>query len=239
MSEDQASGGRRPPPEEYRWRKGQSGNPGGRPKGRSVTAAIRELLEHEHNGKPIADLIAEQLLWLNLVTNGIQDVALAFEPGEGSELRRPPRSTGERLLDRVMIQRTLISSTVMGSVGFAAFSWMLRHGWSEEAARNVLLLLMVLFENFHLGNCRSETRSIFTLNPLRTPVLLIGTVTAFLVHVAAMHTPGLAGVLHTGPVEPATWGVLVALAMTVLLADETYKWFSRRIAEVSLSRPLR
>jgi hypothetical protein len=51
-----------PPPAEHRWKKGQSGNPGGRPKGRSITAALREILEREHNGKPIADLIAERLV---------------------------------------------------------------------------------------------------------------------------------------------------------------------------------
>lgn len=177
-------------------------------------------------------LLPAQLLWLNLVTNGIQDVALAFEPGEGDELRRPPRPPGERLLDRTMIQRTLISSTVMGGVGFAAFAWMLRQGWDEASARNALLLLMVLFENFHLGNCRSEARSIFTLNPLRTPMLLIGTAAAFVVHVAAMHTPVLAGVLHAGPVPLPTWGALIGLAATILLADETYKWFVRRRAAI-------
>ncbi len=173
-------------------------------------------------------LLPAQLLWLNLVTNGIQDVALAFEPGEGSELNHPPRPVRERLLDRSMILRTVVTASVMSGVGFAAFSWMLEHGWEEAQARNALLLLMVLFENFHVGNCRSETRSILSLNPLKTPVLLLGTIGAFLVHVAAMHTPGLSGVLHIGPVAVSTWGVLIALATTVLVADEVYKWFARR-----------
>lgn len=173
-------------------------------------------------------LLPVQLLWLNLVTNGIQDVALAFEPGEGSELNRPPRPVRERLLDRSMILRTMVSASVMSGVGFAAFTWMLGQGWPEDQARNALLLLMVLFENFHVGNSRSETRSIFTLNPLRTPVLLIGTTSAFVVHVVAMHTPVLAGVLHAGPVALPTWGALIGLAATVLLADEAYKWFARR-----------
>ena len=107
-----------------------------------------------------------QLLWLNLVTNGIQDVALAFEPGEGDVLRRRPRSPRERLFDRLMIERTVLAAAVMGLVGFAAFVWMLRAGWPEASARNGLLLLLVLFENIHLGNCRSETKSALRTSPL-------------------------------------------------------------------------
>lgn len=173
-------------------------------------------------------LLPAQLLWLNLVTNGVQDVALAFEPGEGDELRRPPRPANERILNPAMLRRVAVSAIVMGGVGFSAFAWMLRNGWPEEDARNALLLLMVVFENIQLGNSRSETRSAFALSPLRSPVLLIGTLAAFGVHVLAMHTPGLATILHVGPVGLSTWAALVGLALTVLVADEAYKQIARR-----------
>jgi hypothetical protein len=77
-----------------------------------------------------------------------------------------------------------------------------------------VLLLMVLFENSHLGNSRSEGRSVLTLNPLRTLVLLVGTITAFWLHVVAMRTPGLSAVLHAAPVGPGIWAALIALAAT-------------------------
>lgn len=51
-----------PPPVSTRWKKGQSGNPGGRPKGLGITAALRELAATEHGGKPIAALIAERMV---------------------------------------------------------------------------------------------------------------------------------------------------------------------------------
>ena len=50
------------PPPEHRWKPGQSGNPGGRPKGQSITASLRALLEKEHNGKRIVDLLAERIM---------------------------------------------------------------------------------------------------------------------------------------------------------------------------------
>jgi hypothetical protein len=50
------------PPVEHRWKPGQSGNPGGRPKGQSITASLRALLEKEHNGKRIVELLAERIM---------------------------------------------------------------------------------------------------------------------------------------------------------------------------------
>lgn len=179
-------------------------------------------------GLPIP-LLPVQLLWLNLVTNGIQGVALAFEPGEGDNLRRRPRPPGEPIFNRLMIERMLIAVVFVAFGGFIVFDTALRLGWSEMAARNLLLLTMVLFENFHIGNCRSETKSAFALSPLRSPVLFFGTLTAFLTHVAAMHLPFLQGLLQTEPVDWKYWAVAICCAITILPAVELHKWIWNRI----------
>jgi len=165
-----------------------------------------------------------QLLWLNLVTNGIQGIALAFEPGESGILGRKPRRPTEAIFDRLMIERTLVAASVIALVGVGAFWYMIGTGWSHDAARNALLLLLVLFENVHIGNCRSETQSAFRLSPLRSPFLLMGAICALLVHVIGMHVPFLQSVLRTEPVSLRTWAVMIALAMTVLVAIELQKW---------------
>ncbi len=169
-------------------------------------------------------LLAVQLLWLNLVTNGIQDVALAFEPSEGDVLGRAPRPKTERIFNRLMIERTVVAALVMGSVAFGAFWWMLRVGWTEAAARNALLLLMVLFENVHIGNCRSETKSALRLSPFRSPILLSGAIVALLVHLGTMFVPLAQEILHVEPVNLTTFVSLWALALSVFLAMEIHKW---------------
>lgn len=179
------------------------------------------------SGLPLP-LLPVQLLWLNIVTNGAQDVAMAFEPGEGDALRRRPRPPREPIFDRLMVERLVIATAVMGGLGFAAFYWMIERGWSEGAARNVLLLLMVLFENFHVGNCRSETKSAFRFSPLRSPVLLSGVLVAFALHVVAMHVSPLRAVLDTGPVSHVTWVAVVGLALTIVPAIEIHKWLWAR-----------
>lgn len=173
-------------------------------------------------------LLAVQLLWLNLVTNGIQDVALAFEPAEGNELRKPPRPPRERIFNRIMIERVLISALVVGGLAFAAYQWMLARGFSIDEARNGTLLLMVLFENVQAFNSRSETLSVFRHNPLRNKLLLFGTLAAQLVQVAAMYTPGLRDVLGVQPISAAHWVELLLIAMLLLVAIEAHKLIRRR-----------
>ncbi len=173
-------------------------------------------------------LLPAQILWLNLVTNGIQDVALAFEPGEGDVLAHPPRSPQESIFNRLMIERTVVAAAVMGGVALAAFAWMMQAGWTEASARNTVLLLMVLFENVHIGNSRSETKSAFRLSPLRNPVLFVGTLSAFLLHVTMMYLPVGQAILKTEPVGASVWLAMVPLALTILCAMELHKWLWAR-----------
>jgi magnesium-transporting ATPase (P-type) len=185
-------------------------------------------------GSPIP-LLPVQLLWLNLVTNGIQDVALAFEPGVGDERRSPPRPPRESIFNRLMIERTLAAALFMGVVGFGLFQWCLAAGWSEDASRNALLMLMVLFENVHLFNCRSETRSAFTMSPLRSPVLMIGMIVAFSIHVAMTYLPVGNVLLSTQPVDAALWLQLLMLTLPILIVMELHKlsWSLRHRRRIS------
>jgi len=178
-------------------------------------------------GMPLP-LIAVQLLWLNLVTNGIQDVALAFEPGEGDELHHSPRSPQEPIFNRIMIERVIISALVVGTIAFTVFQWLIAKGFNLDEARNGTLLLMVLFENVHVFNCRSELRSVFRHNPLRNPILLIGTAIAQLLHIGAMYMPWISDVLHIQPVSPQHWLELLGIALTVLIVMERHKVIRRR-----------
>ena len=123
-----------------------------------------------------------------------------------------------------MVERTLVGALTMGLVGFGFFYFMIQNGWSEHSARNALLLLMVLFENVHIGNCRSETKSALVLSPLRSPILLIGALSAFLIHVGAMYLPFGQTILQTEPVQLNTWILLIALALTIFIAMEIHKW---------------
>lgn len=178
-------------------------------------------------GLPIP-LYAAQLLWLNLVTNGIQDVALAFEKGEPHILDQPPRAPTERIFERRMIEQVLVSGGFVGLMGFLFFDWALAHGWSVDEARNALLLLMVCFENAHVFNCRSEWRSVFRCPFRANPFLIIAVIGAQAVHIGAMWTPGLSDVLQAQPVSLTMWAGVAALSLALIAVMEFYKWVRPR-----------
>jgi magnesium-transporting ATPase (P-type) len=176
-------------------------------------------------------LTAVQLLWLNLVTNGIQDVALASERVEPDALQRKPRPPDEPIFNRRMIQQTLVSGLWIGGVAFALFYLLLEgFGLDEFQARNLVLLQMVLFENVHTFSCRSETRSAFRMPIAANRLLIAAVIAAHGVHIAAMYTPGLSGVLAIEPVPASTWGMLLGVAISVLLLDEFAKHIHRKRA---------
>ncbi len=174
-------------------------------------------------------LIAVQLLWLNLVTNGIQGVALAFEKGEKEAMEKPPRKPEEGIFNKLMIQETLISGLSMGIIAYVLWFGLITNGTSEYSARNIILLLMVLFENIHVFNCRSEYKSAFKI-PLRNNILLItGVIIAQLIHIISMNIPIMQFILRLEPVKITEWFYLLLFSGSILLIMELFKIFKFKI----------
>jgi magnesium-transporting ATPase (P-type) len=180
-------------------------------------------------GMPLP-LFPIQLLWLNLVTNGIQHIALVMEPEEGHELRRPPRVPNEPVFNRLMNERVLVNAVVMGCLAFAVFTWQMNTGATETGARNMTLLLMVLFENVHVLNSRSETVSIFRQGVFGNRFLVFAILGAQAIHIGAMYTPGLRDVLQVEPVRLQQWTQLLMIALVLIVVDELHKLWHQRHA---------
>ena len=79
-----------------------------------------------------------QLLWLNLVANGIQDVALAFEKGKAGVMSRLTCRPEEGIFNKIMVQETFIAGATMGLIAFGAWYWLLKEGKDVSAARNMM-----------------------------------------------------------------------------------------------------
>jgi Ca2+-transporting ATPase len=171
--------------------------------------------------------VPTQILWINLVTNGLQDVALALEPGEPDVLGRPPRPLDEGILNRRLVWRTLVvgGTIAVGVVWY--FQWLFNSGHPIEVCRTGAVTCMVFFQFFQVLNCRSETRSIFRLNPFSNMFLLASLVAATLAQVAAVHYAGLQWVFRTVSLDMAQWSSCIGLALSVVVVAEADKFMSR------------
>ena len=168
--------------------------------------------------------LAIQLLWLNLVTNGIQDISLAFERSNKNVLNKPPRSPGQPIFNSLMLTQITISGLATTFLCFGVWYYCLEilH-LPEITSRTMVLMLMVLIQNFHVLNCRSETTSIFRLPISGNYVAVVSIFLAQALHVSASYIPFLAETLTIEIIPWKHWFILLIISSSILVVMEIYK----------------
>jgi magnesium-transporting ATPase (P-type) len=190
-------------------------------------AAVMSIIATMLLGLPIP-YVPAQLLWINLVTNGLQDVALAFEPGEEGIIERPPKDPKEGILSRLLIERTILVGTII-SIG-VVFNYVMsiRGGDSIEQARTVAVTTMVFFQFFQAWNSRSEFRSVFHMSVMSNPFLFFSMIGALFAHLAVLYVPALQWVFRTVPISITEWLEILSVASIIVIVVEIDKWVRRR-----------
>lgn len=191
-------------------------------------AAILSIIGTIILGVPIP-YVPAQLLWINIVTNGLQDVALAFEPKEKDVLQRPPRPKGEGIMSNVLIQRTVLVGTLISAGVVYNFVTALDEGMTLEKARTIAVTTMVFFQFFQAWNSRSEARSVFTIPLLSNPFLFYSMIAAFFAQLAVIHVPSLQWIFRTEPLSGGDWLRIGLVSSSVVLLVEADKYIRRRL----------
>jgi Ca2+-transporting ATPase len=189
-------------------------------------AAILTIFAAQILGLPLP-FLPSQILWINLVTNGLQVIALAFEPGEKGIIDKPPRSPSEGIMSPLLIQRTILVGLVISIGVILNFILALRSGDSIDQARTIAVTTMVFFQFFQTWNARSESASIFGMNPFGNPVLLFGMVASIFAHLCVIYVPAIQWVFKTSPLAMIEWGQVFLASLTIILAVEIDKWLRR------------
>lgn len=190
-------------------------------------AAILSILGTIIFGIPIP-YVPAQLLWINLVTNGLQDVALAFEPGEKNVLRKPPRDPKEGIMNRLLIERTVIVGLLISAGVVYNFVNAINAGDSLQKARTVAVTTMVFFQFFQAWNSRSELQSIFKIHPMSNPFLFYSMIAAFLAQLSVIYVPAFQWVFRTEPITINEWIQILIVSSTVIFAVEIDKLLRRK-----------
>jgi len=197
-------------------------------------AAIISIMGTLMLGLPIPYL-PSQLLWINLVTNGLQVIALSFEPGEKNVLNRPPLNPREGIMSKVLVQRTvLVGMLISIGVVYNFYIAYVQEGASLEHARTVAVTTMVVFQFLQAWNSRSEWQSVFRMRPLSNPFLFYGLIASFLAQLAVIYVPALQWVFRTEPIGTTEWLRILTVAFSVIVVVEIDKWIRRKAKHEAL-----
>lgn len=173
-------------------------------------------------------LTAVQLLWLNLVTDGIQDVALSFESSEKDILKRKPRDPKESLFDRLLKNEIMLIGLIMGITVFGVWIYLIDVlGYEVSVARSHILLLMVFLQNLHCFNCRSEIHSIFSKPIKENKQLIISIAVVLFIQFIVVENSFLSHLLDSNPIPLVSVLYLFLLSLPIIIVSEILKYFER------------
>ncbi len=178
-------------------------------------------------------LVAIQLLWLNLVTDGLQDISLSYEKAEDGIMNEKPVSTKENIFNKKLLEEVIIMGTTIGLVVFAVWAILIKvYHFAPENARGYVMALMVFIQNVHVLNCRSEKESIFKISLLRNPILIVTILGSVLLHILVMNVPLLSSFLKTSTISAKNMFVLFFISLTILIVGEFYKYIKNEKKQV-------
>ncbi len=169
-----------------------------------------------------------QILWVNLVTDGLLDITIALEPKEGEVMEEPPRRPDERIVDRTMLQNIVLVALCMAIGTLGLFIHAQRDN-GTICAQTVAFTTLAMFQVFNSLNCRSREKSVFQLG-LFSNVYLIGAIAlSVILQVLANRLPFMQTALGTEPMSLARWGLIVLVASSVFIVEEIRKLLARRM----------
>lgn len=169
-------------------------------------------------------LVAIQLLWLNVVTDGIQDFALSFEKAEKNIMNEKPRNPKESLFDKALLEEILISGLSIGIIVFVLWWYLLNVVHMEIApARGYIMALMIIIQNIHAFNCRSEKKSAFTIPLGSNLIFLFGVLGSLILGVVILEVEPLNTILKTASIPAGHLVGLLSLGFVILVIMELYK----------------
>jgi len=177
-------------------------------------------------------LIAIQILWVNLATDGLPALALGVNPPDPGIMTRPPRPRGEGVFTTRVVTLIVIISVWISAVLLFLFAYYLTdpEGIGEPAlvlvkAQTMVFAGLVIIELFNAFNCRSDKFSLFQVGPFQNKWLNLATVWEIILLTLVIEHPSLEPIFKTSWIRPGEWILVVLTAFTVIPVVEIAKWF--------------
>ncbi|MEE9910157.1 MAG: cation-transporting P-type ATPase [Deltaproteobacteria bacterium] len=174
-------------------------------------------------------ILPVQILWINMTTAVLLGLMLAFEPGETDTMKYPPRHPDAPILSGIIMTRILLVSALMLGAVFSIFIWQKASGYPLAEARTVAVNLFVMIELTYLYNCRSLTKSMFTIGPFTNPWVLIGSGIMIALQLMFTYAPFMNKIFHSAPIAAGDWLLIGIIAVGVYTLIGLEKWLRLHI----------
>ncbi|MEM1428324.1 MAG: cation-transporting P-type ATPase [Pseudomonadota bacterium] len=166
--------------------------------------------------------LATQILWMNLITDGVTAVALGLEKSEKNQMERPPRRPNASILGRPGILTIAAFGAYTGAASLWIFYTFLPLG--ADVARTAAFTGMVVFEKVSVFAFRSLTQPISRIGWLSNRFLIAAFSFSLLLQVAAVYWAPLQALLQTVPIGWEQWRAILIAALPLIIVPELYKF---------------
>jgi Ca2+-transporting ATPase len=172
-------------------------------------------------------LVALQILWVNLTTDGLPALALGVEPPEPDLMRRAPRKAGDAVFSRSVLA-VLLSLSLIIVAGLVPIFYIYWQAEGVAKAQSMTFVTLILFELFFAHTCRSLRFTVLQLGVFGNRWLWLATLGSGAMTVAVIYIPAWAKAFHVVPLTWADWGVALSVSGAGFLLVETGKWVAGR-----------
>ncbi|MDM5301682.1 calcium-translocating P-type ATPase, SERCA-type [Bacillus subtilis] len=165
-------------------------------------------------------LVPIQILWVNLVTDGLPAMALGMDQPEGDVMKRKPRHPKEGVFARKLGWKVVSRGFLIGAATILAFIIVYHRNPENLAyAQTIAFATLVLAQLIHVFDCRSET-SVFSRNPFENLYLIGAVLSSMLLMLVVIYYPPLQPIFHTVAITPGDWMLVIGMSAipTFLLA---------------------
>jgi magnesium-transporting ATPase (P-type) len=182
---------------------------------------------HAAGGDAAVPLLATQILWINLLTDGALALALGVDPAVENVMDRPPRRLTDRVIDREMLVTIVLIGLTAAVAALVALDLRLPGGLlggdgDIKTARTMAFSTLVIGQIFNAFNARSDRVSAF-VRPFENRILWASVIVTVGLQVAVVHLSWMQRAFDTASLDATEWLITVALASAVLWVDELRK----------------
>lgn len=185
---------------------------------------------------PEAALLPLQILWINLVTDGLPALAMGVDPAESDTMLRKPRNVSEPILTArrwsKIAWQGLVLSVFPLILGYGIAPML---GVSDEVIRTMIFTTLVMSQLLHTLSFRSESKSVFSRETFKNKWLLLAIGGSLLLHTALIYIPGTEAIFKVVPLSLANWAAIIAVSFSSMVVLDISKVLTAKMRKKEAS----